>query len=139
MNAIEQALKVAVMAHEGQKDLDGLPVILHPITVGFAGETEDEIVVGILHDTIEDTEVDATFLEAAGFAPHIVEAVELLTHTEDMTYEEYLHRLKHSGNNLAMKVKLHDLQHNLKRGRIGGHTQQVTKHEKAYAYLTAQE
>lgn len=33
MITIEYALKIAIEAHEGQKDLDGNPVILHPMTV----------------------------------------------------------------------------------------------------------
>ena len=33
MITIEDALRLAVEAHEGQKDLDGKPVILHPMAV----------------------------------------------------------------------------------------------------------
>ena len=59
MITIENALRIAVEAHEGQKDLDGIPVILHPMTVAVAGRNrertgmveqgvlrEDEAVVG---------------------------------------------------------------------------------------------
>lgn len=135
MNAIEQALKIAIMAHEGQKDLDGLPAVLHPLTVGFAGQTEDEMVVGILHDTIEDSETIVTFLAACGFPQRIIDAIELLTHTKDMTYDEYLHRILQSGNELALNVKLNDLRHNIKRGIAGGHQKQVEKHQRALRIL----
>lgn len=136
MDRIEQALKIAIMAHEGQKDLDGLPEILHPISVGFAGQNEEEMIVGFLHDVVEDSNVTIDFLRAAGYSPRIVEALELLTHTKDMTYDEYLHRILHSGNELALNVKLNDLRHNLQRGRAGGHTKQVEKHERALRILT---
>lgn len=38
---IDIALQIATKAHEGQKDRDGYPVILHPITVGMMGDTDD--------------------------------------------------------------------------------------------------
>lgn len=56
MITIEDALRIAIEAHEGQKDLDGNPVILHPLTVGLAGHNREEIVAGLLHDVVEDTD-----------------------------------------------------------------------------------
>lgn len=46
MITIEQALRIAIDAHKGQKDLDGKPVILHPLTVGLAGNNREEIIAG---------------------------------------------------------------------------------------------
>jgi len=139
MNLLEQALKIAIMAHEGQKDLDGMPALIHPVTVGFAGQTEDEVVVGILHDTMEDSEVNSLFLKVTGFPQHIIDAVELLTHDKDMSYDDYIQRILHSGNALALNVKLNDLRHNIKRGQIGGHQKQVEKHERALRILLGEE
>lgn len=34
---IEEALEIATRAHKGQLDLDGKPVILHPLVVGLMG------------------------------------------------------------------------------------------------------
>lgn len=39
---VDLCLKIAVEAHRGQYDLDGNPVILHPLTVGLAGTTPYE-------------------------------------------------------------------------------------------------
>lgn len=36
---VDLCLGIALKAHAGQADLDGNPVILHPLTVGLAGET----------------------------------------------------------------------------------------------------
>ena len=57
---IQKAIKFANLVHVGQirKGKPHEPYIIHPLTVGLilsqAGATEDQIVAGILHDTIED-------------------------------------------------------------------------------------
>ncbi len=50
MITVEDALRIALEAHDGQKDLDGNPVILHPMAVGMAGRNREEQVTGLLHD-----------------------------------------------------------------------------------------
>ena len=65
----------------------------------------------------------------------IVDALRLLTHTDDMSYEDYVNRIAKSGNSIAIHVKYNDLCHNLKRGRAGGHWTIVAKHEKALAII----
>ena len=56
ISQIEIALEIALKAHKGQRDLDGKPVILHPLTVALKGHNESEIVAGLLHDVVEDTD-----------------------------------------------------------------------------------
>lgn len=131
MITIENALRLAVEAHEGQKDLDGKPVILHPMAVGLTGNNREEIIAGLLHDVVEDTDFTFDDLLARGVDEPIVDALRLLTHSDDMTYEDYVKRIATSGNSIAIHVKYNDLQHNLKRGRAGGHWKQLTKHESA--------
>lgn len=133
---VDKAAFIAVNAHTGDTDLDGNPTVFHAFAVGAMGRTKDEQIVGLLHDVFEDTDyIDFDDLLNFGFRQHIVEALKLLTHTKDMTYQQYLERIKNSENRLALNVKLNDLQHNLKRGRAGGHKKQVQKHEKALRYL----
>ena len=133
MITIEDALRIAVDAHNGQKDLDGNPVILHPIAVGLAGNNREEIIGGFLHDVVEDTEFTFNDLLARGVDKTIVETLQLLTHTKDISYDEYVQRIVTSGNSIAIHIKYNDLKHNLKRGRAGGHWKIVAKHEKALA------
>lgn len=52
MITIEDALRIALKAHEGQKDLDGNPVILHPMAVAVAGRNREEQIAGLLHDVV---------------------------------------------------------------------------------------
>ncbi len=132
MITIEEVLLMAINAHQGQKDLDGNPVILHPLTVGLAGRNREEMIAGFLHDVVEDTDITFDDLRLAGVEEAVVEALMLLTHDkDDKSYEEYVRRIADSGNETAIHVKYNDLCHNLKRGRMGNHIKQVAKHESA--------
>lgn len=113
--SIEETLRIALAAHEGQKDLDGKPVILHIMAVGAAGKNEVEQKVGILHDIIEDTGMTQDDLRTCGVDEEVLDAVELLTRQDRDTYEDYIGKLVESGNETAMRVKLYDLDHNQER------------------------
>lgn len=138
MITIEDALRIAIDAHEGQKDLDGKPVILHPIAVGLAGKNREEMIAGFLHDVVEDTDLTFEDLLQMGVDQEIVDALRLLCHDKGTDYYEYVQRIIDSGNTIALSVKRNDLTHNLQRGRAGGHWKQVEKHEKAMKMITGQ-
>lgn len=131
MSQIEIALEIALKAHKGQRDLDGKPVILHPLTVALKGNNECEIVAGLLHDVVEDTDWSFDDLLEAGIEPKVVDTLRLLTHNKDIPYLDYVRDIAYSGNPIAINVKCNDLEHNLKRGRRGDHLKQVAKHTAA--------
>ncbi|MBQ2623375.1 bifunctional (p)ppGpp synthetase/guanosine-3',5'-bis(diphosphate) 3'-pyrophosphohydrolase [Candidatus Saccharibacteria bacterium] len=58
---VEHAIEVAKAAHEGQTRKTGEPYIVHPLAVQKIleewGMDEDTIIAGILHDTVEDTDL----------------------------------------------------------------------------------
>ena len=58
---IKRAIEVATKAHEGQFRKTGEPYIIHPLAVKKILEEwsmdEDTIIAGILHDTVEDTDL----------------------------------------------------------------------------------
>ena len=60
-NRIKRAIEVATKAHEGQFRKTGEPYIIHPLAVKKIleewGMDEDTIIAGILHDTVEDTDL----------------------------------------------------------------------------------
>lgn len=68
MNKIDFAIEVAANAHRDQvrKHTD-IPYITHPISVGLTlqkyGYSEELIIAGILHDTIEDTPIDIDYIK----------------------------------------------------------------------------
>lgn len=131
LSQIEIALEIALRAHKGQRDLDGKPVILHPLTVALKGNNESEIVAGLLHDVVEDTDWTFDDLLQAGISPEVVDALRLLTHSKDEPYLDYVRRIAESRNRIAINVKSNDLDHNLARGRKGDHLKQVAKHTAA--------
>ncbi len=117
MNPTDIALQIATKAHAGQVDRDGHPVILHPLTVGLMGHTDEERIAGFLHDVVEDT--DYTFDDPlkAGIPVGVVNALRLLTHAHDVPYMDYVKAIIDSQNPIALQVKYNDLQHNYARGK----------------------
>ena len=132
---IDIALQIATQAHEGQKDKDGQPVILHPITVGMMGSTDEEKMAGFLHDVAEDTEWTFDQLLEAGIPDGVVNALRLLTHEKSVDYYQYVQRIIDSGNPIALQVKYNDLQHNYARGKAYPELQK--KHGKALQMVKA--
>lgn len=114
----EIALRIAVEAHMGQRDKNGMPYILHPLAVMSKVDGLELKTIAVLHDTIEDTYVTADFLMERGIPKDIVEVVELLTKPKDEDYESYLRRVKE--NPKAKAVKLADLAHNTSPERASG-------------------
>ena len=136
---VELALAIALDAHKGQVDLDGKPAILHPLTVGLAGENLTEMCVGFLHDVVEDSDYTFERLREMGVALKIIRTLQVLTHDKSVPYMDYIRSIEASGNTAALHVKLNDLRHNLLRGTIGGHTKQVKKHSEALDCLLRNE
>ena len=117
MTTIEDIIRIAVNAHDGQKDMVGNPAILHVLAVGLMGKTDLEKKAGVLHDVVEDSEVTLSDLRAEGVEESVLEAVDLLTHRDGVSYEDYVKKIVLSGNETAIQVKLNDLHHNLWRAK----------------------
>lgn len=113
----------------GVSDFD----VLHALRVAgqFNGGT-DEWLVGLLHDILEDTDVDADGLFGAGVPSRIIVAVETLTRRDDEPYDTYIRRVL--GDSLARRVKCADLKDNL--GRMDDeHESLRPRYEEALALL----
>ena len=117
MTTIEDIIRIAVRAHDGQKDMVRNPAILHVLAVGLMGQTDEEKKAGILHDVVEDSEMTISGLRAEGVEEDVLEAVDLLTHRDGVSYEDYVRHIVESRNNTAIQVKLNDLHHNLWRAK----------------------
>jgi (p)ppGpp synthase/HD superfamily hydrolase len=79
MDVVEKALEVAGQAHDGQyRKGTKIPYITHPAAVGMilmrAGYSDELVAAGILHDTVEDTEVTLDDLKRE-FGPQIAKIV----------------------------------------------------------------
>jgi (p)ppGpp synthase/HD superfamily hydrolase len=143
MATIEKALQIAAQAHEGQKDKEGLPYILHPLRAMMRVQGQEAQIVAVLHDVIEDTPVTADDLRRAGFSEKVVAAVLCVTHHRDEPYADYVVRCK--GNEVARRVKLADLEDNsrldrtiLRPQRFEADVARLRKYVLSYKYLTDQ-
>lgn len=111
------AIRLAVEHHGQTMEKSGRdPYILHPLRVMLAQQTEFGRMVGVLHDTVEDTSLTIEQLESHGFPPEVIEALKLVTHNDGSPYDDYIDRLKH--NPIARKVKLADLEDNMNVRRL---------------------
>ena len=113
---LEQAINIALQAHKGKADKGGNPYILHPLRLMLAMETTEEKIVAVLHDVIEDSSFTIQQLKQEGFSKKVLDAVSLLTKTENQNYENYISAIKK--NPLATKVKLADLKDNMDKSRL---------------------
>lgn len=120
---LDQAILIAARAHLGQTDRMGAPYILHPLRMMFRFKSETEMIVAVLHDVIEDNpDWDFDRLRQEGFSEEIIQAVDHLTRQEQETYEEFV--VRSSGNPLARRVKLADLEDNMDLKRLNRLTEQ---------------
>ena len=53
---LERAIEIAVNAHKGVTDKGGNPYIVHPLRVMMSLKSDNEKIVGVLHDVVEDAE-----------------------------------------------------------------------------------
>ena len=129
---LEKAIKIAVEAHTGQVDKGGNPYILHPLRVMLSLDTEEERIVGILHDVVEDCE-GWTWerLREQGCSDEIIEALKSVSKTPEEEkqfkkmddpnekldhYLEFIKRAKF--NKIGRNVKAADIKDNLDISRI---------------------
>jgi (p)ppGpp synthase/HD superfamily hydrolase len=112
---IKKAYECANNLHRGQVDKSGEPYIHHLIEVANQVEGRDAVMVALLHDAMEDQGVTTRFLMNQGYPSQVIEAIALLTKTDD-DYMTYILRIK--TNPLARIVKIADLQHNSDLSRL---------------------
>ena len=104
-----KAMIIAYRAHHGQIDHSGVPYIFHPLHLAEQMDDEATTCAALLHDVVEDTSVTLDEL-AVSFPKEVIDAVALLTHSDDVPYFVYVERIK--SKPIARAVKLADLRHN---------------------------
>jgi len=126
LREIERAYRFAAAAHEGQKRLSGDDFITHPLSVAQIladlGLDTTTLVVALLHDTVEDTEVTLEQLDE-GFGPEVTRLVDGLTKLEHITFrsreQEQAENVRKmivamAGDIRVLLVKLADRLHNVR-------------------------
>lgn len=104
------AIALARIAHAGQKDKHGLPYFDHLERVA---ERTQFKAVAYLHDILEDTVATAESLRNLGFPEDIIADVEILTRRSEETYAAFIERVGASKSEVAITVKLADLEDHL--------------------------
>jgi guanosine-3',5'-bis(diphosphate) 3'-pyrophosphohydrolase len=90
---LSEAYDVASRAHDGQQRKDnGAPYLTHPLRVAelvdAAGFDEEVVAAALLHDVVEDSDVDSPQI-AQRFGPRVAEVVSALTEDESIAdYEQ---------------------------------------------------
>lgn len=133
----KKALKLCFEVHKEQKDKSGLPYVFHPFHLAEQMDDENSVIVALLHDVVEDSDMTFIDLEKMGFSIEVISALKLLTHEHDVDYFEYVNKIKE--NPLATKVKLADLKHNSDASRLEKMTEKdigrANKYKKAIQIL----
>ena len=112
MSTLTRAIEIATEAHKGQYDKAGNDYIGHPLRVMEMGTTENEKIVGVLHDVVEDTDWTFEALAAEGFSEEVIAALRCVTKlSENENYDDFIERVKK--NPLAVAVKINDLSDNM--------------------------
>jgi len=133
----KKALKLCFEAHKDQFDKSGIPYVFHPFHLAEQMTDEKTIIVALLHDVVEDTDLTLADLMQMGFSTEVTEAIGLMTHPEGVDYMDYVARIK--DNPIARQVKLADLKHNSDLSRLDTVDEKalarVEKYKKAIALL----
>lgn len=117
---VKKAVNIMFEAHKEDFDKGGYPYVFHPFYLATKVDGENETCVALLHDVIEDhgDKYSFEYLENEGFNKEIIDALKLLTHKKDVPYMDYIVEI--SKNNIAKKVKIEDLKHNMDSRRTSG-------------------
>jgi (p)ppGpp synthase/HD superfamily hydrolase len=117
MSNLERAIAIAAEAHAGQQDKAGAPYILHPLRVMLRLASNDERVVGVLHDVCEDCPGwSFDRLRSEGFGEQVLKGLDSVTKRDGETYENFVRRA--ADDPVGRAVKLADLQDNCDLSRI---------------------
>jgi len=138
-NKLAECIYYAIEKHGKQKDYSGIPYIVHLISVTNMMENKKEKIVAVLHDIIEDTNInELQLISDLDLPAEIIDAITAITHRKNESNSEYIDRVRK--NSLASKVKLADLKSNMDLTRMKDFDQELIdrlnkKHVAAYRQL----
>ena len=139
MSSIERAVEIAAKAHAGVKDKANATYLLHPLRVMLALESDQEKIVGVLHDVVEDCGVSLDDLRREGFSEEVLTAIAAVTKLPGESYEDFVDRA--AQNPIGRVVKLADLEENSDISRIASPSwedlERIEKYRRAIARLRA--
>lgn len=105
---IEQAIEIAKRAHSRQLRRGREPYFFHCQRVADCLIYKESKIAAILHDVVEDTNLDLDDLEMMGVPRASLVMIDLLSKRKDESSEDYMERLLNSGNVQAIWIKKYD-------------------------------
>ena len=136
---LQRAIEIALEAHKGALDKGGNLYILHPLRLMLQMDSEEEMIVAILHDVVEDSEKwSFDKLQAEGFSKKIINSLRSITkENENEDYEKFIDRSIR--DKIGRKVKIADISDNLDISRLKEVTDKdilrINKYKKALEKL----
>ncbi len=136
---LQRAIEIALEAHKGALDKGGNPYILHPLRLMLQMDSEEEMIVAILHDVVEDSEKwSFDKLHKEGFSKKIINSLRSVTkENENEDYEKFIDRSVK--DEIGRKVKIADISDNLDISRLKEVTDKdilrINKYKKALEKL----
>ena len=129
---------IAKQGHLGQVDKAGKPYILHLLNVVNAVDSEEEKIVGVLHDYLEDAigkrEGQCRMTNLLSVLPtSLYSSIALLTKPKTESYKNYIERIRTSGDKVAIAVKIADLKDNMNLDRLSEVTEKDLVRNEKYA------
>lgn len=99
----------------------------------FGVDREKGMIVGLLHNILEDTECTVETLKENGFDDEIIDAIVAITRRKDEhSYFDFINRVK--SNEIARVVKIYDLENNMDIRRLSKLEEKDLKRLKKYWY-----
>jgi (p)ppGpp synthase/HD superfamily hydrolase len=132
---LDKAIAIAVVAHAGQEDKGQNSYIRHPLRVMEQLDAEDEMICGVCHDIVEDTQIKLEDLTDLGFTLNQVKTIEALTKRDGESYADRIQRVKNSY--VACKIKTLDIRDNSALWRIKNRKLSEKDMERMQHYIDA--
>ena len=135
------AINIASEAHLKILDKGDKAYILHPLRIMFKVAYDPILMmIAVLHDVIEDSDYTIQDLRELGFPERVLDALSLLTHDDEVLYDEYIKLI--SKNIDAIIIKLEDLKDNSNITRLKGLRQKdldrTEKYHKSFTFLVGE-
>lgn len=127
------ALGIATEAHRGAVDKVGRPYIEHPMAVAEGLDDPIEEAVALLHDTVEDTDLEVEDLRAGGLPEEVVLGVDAISRRPKEQPEAYLRRVAACPQ--ARNPKRKDIDHNSDPARLARIEDEATRLRLARKYV----
>jgi (p)ppGpp synthase/HD superfamily hydrolase len=115
---LPKAVAIATVCHGNAEDKGKNSYIRHPLRLIEKQETEDEMMVAVLHDVVEDTFLTLNDLEELGFTASQLKILDALTKKPgpDYNHEAYISNIEHSP--VATRIKIDDMEDNCRLDRL---------------------